>query len=75
MKIEFKEFKVVTPSIYIISANEISLGEFRQLEDGFYNWFPSNFNGSCMSSWVLKEIYEKLESLNKDWQDKINNLT
>ena len=58
---------------YIIFFNNIFLGELKVLEDGFYYYFPCEFKGSCISSWILKDIYNKLEELNKEWNDKINN--
>lgn len=59
---------------YKISFNKADLGELEMLEDGFYHWFPgvSMSNNGCISSWILKDIYEKLEELNKGWNEVMN---
>lgn len=60
-------------NIYKIKFQSINLGELAMLEYGFYNWFPPNFIGhGCVGSWVLKDIYTKLEEINKEYNESIN---
>ena len=42
--------------------------------DGFFYWFPdTDKTGASWSSWVLRDIVEKLEELNLPWQNQIDN--
>lgn len=56
---------------YGISFNNINLGDLVYLEDGFYHYFPINYKSSCISSWVLKDIANKLDELNKPYEEEI----
>ena len=67
-KLNYKKIK----KEYRITFNKTYLGDLVMLEDGFYNWFPCKFDGSCISSWVLLDIHNKLEKLNKEWNSIIN---
>lgn len=51
---------------YKTTFNNIILGSLIMTEDGFYKWFPTDFNGSCIEEWVLLDIANKLKELNKD---------
>ena len=59
---------------YKISFNKANLGELEMLDDGFYYWFPGpSMSGSgCISSWILKDIYDRIEDLNREWNNIIN---
>lgn len=56
---------------YHIVFGKNKLGKLVKLEDGFYEWFPPNFNGAYISSWSLYQIYNKIQSLNEDWEKEI----
>lgn len=61
-------------SVYYKTNNDsISLGDLICLEDGFFNWFPPNYDGSCVDYYTLKTITDKLFELNKDWEKQLNN--
>lgn len=73
-------FVTVKHGTYIILFNslptlkeETNLGRLIQSDDGFYYWFPCDFEGGCISNWVLKVIYDKVEELNKEWNQIIEN--
>lgn len=69
-KITFKE---VNKYCYdILFDNRPLLGQLSIEEDGYFHWFPELTNEGRIDSWVLKEIYLKLEELNKEWNDIIN---
>lgn len=38
---------------------------------GFYNWLPPSGLHGYIPTWVLQNIVDKLNELNKDWQDEI----
>lgn len=56
---------------YHIIFGKKELGKLVKLEDGFYEWFPPNFNEAYISAWVLYQIYDKIQSLNEDWANQI----
>lgn len=58
---------------FAVSFNNISLGELIIDDDGYYVWYPSQKYG-YLEAWVLKDIANKLEELNKPWDDKIKEL-
>ena len=60
--------------IYNVSFNNITVGELILGDDGSYAYFPINFNGSCISSWVLKDIANKLDELNSGWEELIDKM-
>ena len=48
-----------------------SRGEFEQLEDGFWYYWPSPNNMGALSSHNLKAIAQELDRRNKEWTEKI----
>lgn len=58
---------------FVVSFNNVSLGELIINDDGHYVWYPSHKYG-YLEAWVLKDIANKLEELNKPWDDKIKEL-
>jgi len=51
--------------------NKIYLGDVIQDEGGFYNFIFSNDNQGLWTSYSLRLIAEKLDGLNKEWNDEI----
>ena len=56
-----------------VSFKHLSLGELIINDDGYYRWFPVSRDG-YLDAWVLKDIVNKLEELNKPWDEKIKEL-
>lgn len=56
---------------YTVKFNTVLLGSLRTVEDGFYYWFPTEFEGSCVAAWVIRDISNKLDELNKEWNEII----
>lgn len=57
--------------IYVPSGK--SLGYLSTLEDGFYYFFSEDGRfGGGWDAWVLRQIADKLDELNKPWEDHIN---
>jgi hypothetical protein len=50
----------------------IELGEAALDIDGFYYFLPNKNNGGLWHSHVLKAIAEKLDDLNKEWDENIS---
>lgn len=70
-KLTYHKFNHNIP-FYRIKFKDKDLGSLEMMEDGFYNWIPPQFNGSSLGSWVIKDISNKLEELNKEYQEHIN---
>jgi len=49
-----------------------SIGTFEMDVDGFY-YFWANEDGGCWSEYSLKLILESLKTINKPWNDQIQN--
>ena len=57
---------------YHFYFNNVYLGDAEMDESGFYNfWFDKNNNNGYWTSYSLRLISEKLDELNKDWNDNI----
>lgn len=56
---------------YKVLFNTKYLGMAEMDESGFYNFY-SNDNMGYWSSYALRLIADKLDELNKDWNDHIN---
>lgn len=63
-----EEFKIY----YVIHENGVRCGDLFQKEDGYYDWWPPKSNGGCWPSYILRQIADKLDELNKPWDDEIN---
>jgi len=50
--------------------NGAILGNFTQLEDGFFYYEYQNLQG-CLPSYVLKELSEALDQLNVTWENNL----
>ena len=56
----------------ILYENGVYLGDIIQKEDGFYDWWPPfPSNGGCWSSYVLREIADKIDELNKPYEKEL----
>ena len=51
--------------------NGVLLGDFIYSEDGYLHFWPDKTRTGAWSSHVLKEIAEKLDELNKWWDDQV----
>ncbi len=49
---------------------KIALGDVYKEVDGFYVFVPY-VSGGFWESWVLREIADKLDSMNREWWEKI----
>lgn len=56
----------------VVHKNGVTLGDLCKLEDGFYYWWPDNTRTGCYESYVIREIADKLDELNKPWSNEID---
>lgn len=52
--------------------NGVKLGQILAKEDGFYDFWPE-LNGGYWEAHVLRAIADKLDEMNKPWQEEIDN--
>ena len=55
---------------YVEYYNGVHIGEFETDVDGFYYYWPVRKEG-CWSAYVLRAVADKLDELNKPWNDQI----
>lgn len=55
----------------VIYDNGVSIGELLREVDGFFVYYPIQ-NGGCWESHVMRPIADKMDELNKPWQDQID---
>jgi hypothetical protein len=53
-----------------VYKNGVSLGDLDCDLDGYYNFFPENRSGYWPAH-VLRELADKLDALNKEWDQKV----
>lgn len=57
--------------IEVYYENGVDLGEIGMLEDGFYYYWPK-LRAGCWSSHVMREIADKIDELDKPYQEQID---
>ena len=73
MTIASLHLEETTPGTYAVLVKTIKIGELYQEIDGFYVWDADRSRAGYLPSSILQEIVDKLNALNKEWQDIINN--
>lgn len=71
LKVDKHETGVYKVSYY----NGVYLGEFVTGDDGYLVYFPSKRNNGFWSSSAIRAIADKLDELNKPWDDVIQKIT
>ena len=57
----------------VLAPNGKNIGFLDMLDDGSYYYFCSVSRGGC-SSWWMRQVADKLDELNKPWEDHINEM-
>lgn len=58
--------------VVIVSApNGIKAGEIFMVEDGYHQFFPEAGRGGYWPAWSMREIADKVDSMNESWDAKI----
>lgn len=60
----------VIDGVYLVYFNKKKLGEFVVQDDGFFGFYTSEPSG-YWSSYALRLIADKLDELNKEWDDQV----
>jgi len=66
-------FKKINDSTgYAVSTkNGIFLGQLMPGDDGYHIFFSEDTRGAAWSGWLLREIADKIDELDKDWNEQV----
>lgn len=70
---EYIRLEKISESWYemYFAPNSKKIGKVIMDVDGYFSYWPEDMSGS-FSSWTMRLIADKLEEMNKDWDDKVN---
>jgi hypothetical protein len=58
--------------INVSYTNGMHMGEMIMAEDGYFVWFPiTPGRGGFIEAWVLRELADKLDDVNREWDEKV----
>lgn len=63
-------YKKYSSSYEIFFENGVKIGALIMCEDGYYNFFPE-LRGGYWTSYIMREIADKVDEINKPWDEKI----
>ena len=56
-------------SYYVYTNTDVYIGVFVMDVDGYYYYWPEKEKGGCWSPWMLRDVTDKLDEVNKPWDD------
>ena len=56
----------------ILAPNGKNVGRLHRFGDGSLYFLPNHGSNGGWSAWLMREIADKLDELNKPWEDHIN---
>lgn len=59
------------PPYYTVMVGKVCAGTLEQEVDGYYYLIPKFDNSGAIASWILKDLYMKIEALNQAWDQKV----
>lgn len=68
--LEMINLEYVIDGVYLVYFNKKKLGEFIVQDDGFFGFHTSEPSG-YWSSYALRLIADKLDEINKEWDDQV----
>lgn len=73
---DYIKYNKLSESNYeIVFENGAKLGDLQRDVDGYFYWWPVNpSNGGCLQSWILRNLADKMDELNRGWDKTINNM-
>lgn len=71
MSLTFQPVNLNERILVIVGQNNHCLGDLCKLEDGYYQFFPSDTLGGCWSAYILREIADKLDELNDQLDQEV----
>lgn len=68
--LEMINIKYVIDGVYLVYFNKKKLGEFVIQDDGFFGFYTNEPSG-YWSSYALRLIADKLDEVNKEWNEQV----
>ena len=68
--LEMIDLEYIIDGVYVVYFNTKKIGEFTVQDDGFFGFYPNELSG-YWSSYALRLIADKLDELNKEWDEYI----
>ena len=66
----YKPYGSSDGDLKVYYTNGVYMGDILRKEDGFYDWWPVH-RGGYITSWILRELADKLDEMNKEWEETI----
>ncbi len=65
------QLEYIMDGMYVIYFNKKELGSIVSQEDGYYQFIPGRSNVGYWSSYALRLVADKLDEMNKEWDEHI----
>ena len=66
-------YKKISDSIYwAVFQNNAVFGEIYKEVDGYFYFQPNNKLTGCVPAHILREVADKMDELNKSWNEQID---
>lgn len=56
-------------SYYVYTNTGVDIGVFVMDVDGYYYYWPNRQKDGAWSPWMLRDVADKLDEVNKPWDD------
>jgi hypothetical protein len=56
-------------SHYVYTNTGVDIGVFVMDVDGYYYYWPNRQNDGAWAPWMLRDVADKLDEVNKPWDD------
>jgi major membrane immunogen (membrane-anchored lipoprotein) len=63
--------KYADGNIQVYYTNGVFMGNLEVGDDGYYVWWDDKNNSGYVPSWILRELADKLDELNKEWDEGV----
>lgn len=74
-QLKFQPLNLNGRILVIFERNNSNLGDLIKLEDGYYQWFPTeDATKGFWSAYILREIADKLDELNDAWDQEVKSV-
>jgi hypothetical protein len=58
-------------SCYQVFVETAYIGDFLKDVDGYFYYWPPPNQGGCFVAWLLRALADKLDEINKDWNEQV----
>ena len=66
-------FVQTADSVVVFASNTVKAGEILLMDDGYYQFWPEPVTG-YWPTWALRQVADRVDSMNKPWDDKVKSL-